>query len=71
MSLPSLLGPSSLILDSDGEHGRVAHQLLGSCSSWWTEPNSGVVRSIFMNHYVFSMIPKAGFWWSHADVAKP
>jgi len=35
--------------------GGVDHQIEGSCSNWWTNANSGVKRSIFMDDYVYSV----------------
>ena len=44
--------------------GRISHGGSGSaydaygCGSWWTDSNSQVKRSIFMDDYVFSIDPE-------------
>ena len=41
------------------EHGRISHGIPedGDCHSWWTEPNSWVQRSVFMEEFVYTVAP--------------
>jgi hypothetical protein len=61
MSFNGLLVYEVMVDSGFSEVGRVSHMEAdgspeaGSCSNWWTNPNSHVKRSIIMEDYVYSI----------------
>jgi hypothetical protein len=61
MTFNGLLGYHVTAADGFSRLGGVSHGVTGAdpygCGSWWTDSNSQVQRSIFMDDYVYSVAP--------------
>jgi uncharacterized secreted protein with C-terminal beta-propeller domain len=55
MSFNGLMIYKTTIEDGFNYLGGVDHEIQSSCNNWWTNSNSAVQRSIFMDDYVFSV----------------